>query len=86
MLSGDDGVHAVAFDAVVITAAPSLLSLSLTVGETNVNLNWTGGAAPFVVEGTDTFPALWSGVVTTGVQSATLPITNASRFFRVRGS
>ena len=86
MLSGDDGVHAVAYDAVVITAAPPPISLSIARAGTNVNLSWTGGAAPFVIERTDLLPAAWSGVVTSGVQSATIPVTNAGRFFRVRGS
>ncbi|MSU56932.1 MAG: hypothetical protein EXS35_01905 [Pedosphaera sp.] len=86
MLSADDGVHAVAYDAVVIAAAPPPISLAIARAGTNANLNWTGGAAPFVIERTDTFPAAWSGIVTTALQSATIPITNASRFFRVRGS
>ena len=87
MLSADDGVHAVAYDAVVITVVPPPISLTIARAGTNVNLNWTGGTAPFVVEHTDTLPpGIWNGVVTTGLQSATIPITNASRFFRVRGS
>ena len=86
MLSADDGIHAVAYDAVVITAAPPPVSLTIARVGTNVSLNWTGGGAPFVVERTDLFPASWSGVVTTALQSATIPITNTSRFFRVRGS
>ena len=86
MLSADDGVHAVAFDAVVITATPPPIALAIARAGTNVNLSWTGGTAPFVIERTDSLPASWNGIVTTGVQSVTLPITNASRFFRVRGS
>ena len=86
ILSADDGVHAVAYEAVVITAALPPITLAVTRAGTNASLNWAGGTPPFVVERTDLFPATWNGVVTTGVQSATLPITNASRFFRVRGS
>jgi hypothetical protein len=86
MLGADDGVHAVAYDAVVITAAPPPITPVITLAETNVNLNWTGGTPPYVVERTGLFPAIWSGVVTTSQQSATLPITNASSFFRIRGS
>lgn len=86
MLSAADGVHAITYDAVVITAAPTQVSLTIALAGTNVILNWSGGTPPFVVERTDSFPVTWIGVVTTGVQSATLPVTNASRFFRVRGS
>ena len=86
MLSADDGIHAVAYDAVVITATPPPISLTIARAGTNVNLSWTGGSAPFVIERTDSLPAAWNSVVTTGVQSATLPLTNTSCFFRVRGS
>jgi hypothetical protein len=86
MLSSDDGVHAVAYDAVVITVGPPPISLAISRSGTNVNLNWTGGSLPFVIERTDSFPPSWNGIVTTSLQSATIPITNASRFFRVRGS
>lgn len=86
MLSADDGVHAVAYDAVVITAAPPPISVTISHTGTNVNLNWTGGTPPFAIERADLLPPAWNGVVTTSLQSATIPITNASRFFRVRGS
>jgi len=85
-LSGDDGVHAVAYDVVVIASAPPPISLAIARAGTNVSLNWTGGVAPFVVERTDSFPPTWNGVVTTSLQSLTIPITNTSRFFRLRGS
>lgn len=86
MLSADDGVHAIAYDAVVITVTPPPISLAIARTGTNVSLNWAGGTSPFVIERTDSFPATWNGVVTTSLQSATIPITNASRYFRVRGS
>jgi hypothetical protein len=89
MLSGEDGVHAVAYDAVVITvnaAPPVPILLSIIRSGASVNLNWTGGTPPFVIQRTDSFPPAWNGVVTTSLQSATIPMTNAGRFFRVRGS
>ena len=88
MLSADDGVHAVAFDAVVITAAAAQAPVSLTIAlvGTNVNLNWTGGNAPFVIEQADSVTGAWSSVVTNAQPFFTLPITSASRFFRLRGS
>ena len=54
---------------------------------TNASLSWTGGSAPFVVEQTDLLPASsWSGVVTTSLQTASVPLTSTNRFFRVRGN
>ena len=86
MLSADDGVHAVAYDAVVITARQSL-TLNLALVGTNVSLSWTGGVSPFVVEQTDFLPASsWSGVVTTSLQTASVPLTSSNSIFRVRGN
>ncbi|HEX5220295.1 MAG TPA: hypothetical protein VFZ59_12060 [Verrucomicrobiae bacterium] len=86
MLSGSNGVHAVAYDAVVITAT-SAINLNVTRAGPNVNLTWTGGVAPFVVERSSTLPATsWSGVLTTSVQNASIPITPGTAFFRVRGN
>jgi hypothetical protein len=84
-LSADDGVHAVAYDAVQITVGDAI-QLAITRGGTNVNLTWTGGAPPYVVQRTDALPVgVWSSVLTTSVQSATVPVTNTGGFFRVQG-
>lgn len=86
MLSASNGVHAVAYDAVVINVS-SAITLNVSRSGANMNLNWTGGTAPFVVERSSTLPAIsWSGVVTTSVQSASVPITPGNAFFRVRGN
>ena len=85
-LSADDGVHAVAYDAVVITVT-NAINVSIARAGTNVNLSWTGGTAPFVVQGTGALPAgSWSDVVTTSLQNASVPMTNATEFFRVKGN
>ncbi len=85
MLSADDGVHAVAYDAVVITVS-QIISIAFTRQGTNLNLSWTGGTPPFVVERTGILPASsWSGVATTSLQTASVPITSTNGFFRVRG-
>ena len=86
MLSADDSIHAVAYSAVVITVS-EVISLTITNGGTNVNLNWTGGSPPYVLQQTLVFPAnAWSGVVTTSTQNATVPrTTNGNTFFRVYG-
>ena len=83
-LSADDGVHAVAYDAAVFTVT-NFVSLSIARAGTNVNLNWLGGTAPYVVQQTGILPTnSWSGVVTTSLQNATLPLTNRTEFFRIR--
>jgi len=83
MLSADDGVHAVAYDAVVITVT-SGLTVSISIMGTNAGLNWNGGSAPFVVEATPGLPAVWSGVTTTASPSASVPLGPGNAFFRVR--
>jgi hypothetical protein len=84
-LSADDGVHAVAYDAVVITVINGI-HVSLTLAGTNANLTWTGGSPPYVVQWTQTLPAAsWSDLVTTSLNSTNLPMTNTAGFFRVRG-
>ena len=61
MLSVSDGVHAVAYDAVVITVS-SGITLALAHVGPNVNLAWTGGLPPFVVEWVGALPtSSWSG-------------------------
>jgi len=86
MLSAADGVHAVAYDAVVITVFPTI-SLTIARAGANVNLTWTGGLPPFVVERANALPASsWSGVLTTSVQNASVPMVGSAGFFRVRGN
>jgi hypothetical protein len=51
-----------------------------------VILSWTGGTAPFVVQETGALPAgSWSNVVTTNVQSVSLPVMGTPDFFRIQG-
>jgi hypothetical protein len=85
MLSADDSVHSVAYDAVVITVSPSI-ALTMSRTGTNLSLTWTGASPPYVVEKSSGLgPATWQTVVTTNGQSARVPISGASGFFRVRG-
>jgi hypothetical protein len=84
-LSANDGVHAVAYDAVVITVANGI-TVSIAPAGTNVNLSWVGGSPPYVVQGMESLPASsWSDLVTTSANSTDLPITNATGYFRVKG-
>lgn len=83
-LSASNGVHAVAYDAAVITVTAGI-PLSITRSGSFVNLNWSGGSPPFVVESSPALPAVaWSGVLTTSVQSASIPVAPGNAFFRVR--
>jgi hypothetical protein len=83
-LSADDGVHAVAYDAVVITLS-SAINLSMNCVGRVASLSWTGGSPPFVVERAETMPTgVWCGAATTIVQSVSLALTNQATFFRVR--
>ena len=84
-LSADDGIHAVAYDAAVITVT-NTINVSIARTGTNVNVSWTGGVAPFVVQQTAALPsAAWNSIVTTSVNSTNIPITNTTGFFRVMG-
>ena len=84
-LSASDGVHAVAYDAVVMTVT-NLINVSIARAGTNVNVSWVGGVAPYVVQQTGTLPVIsWSDLVTTSGTSTNLPMTNAAGFFRVKG-
>jgi hypothetical protein len=75
----------VAYDAAAYTAT-SAINQSIAVAGTNVILSWTGGTAPFVVQETGTLPAgSWSNVVTTNVQSLSLPVMDIPEFFRIQG-
>ena len=84
MLSADDTVHAVAYDAVVITVTSTIV-LSVGRSGTNLNLSWTGGSAPYVLERADSIGMSgWVPVLTNSGQNVTVPISGNSKFFRVR--
>jgi hypothetical protein len=84
-LSADDGVHAVAYDAVVISVTNVIQIAGVRAG-TNLNLTWSGGVAPYVVQRTGALPAgPWSDIVTTSIPSVNIPMTNTDGFFRVLG-
>jgi hypothetical protein len=86
MLSADNGVHAVAYDAVVFSVAQSIVLSAALVG-TNLNLSWSGGAAPFVIERSAGLSrAGWIPCMTSSVQTVSVPVLNADGFFRVRGN
>ncbi len=85
LFSADNALHAVAYDAVVVTVTP-VIRLAAERSGTNLALRWSGGAAPFRVErGTSFTPTNWSTVLTTNGTNATLPTNNNAAFYRVLG-
>jgi hypothetical protein len=85
MLSADDGVHAVAYDAVVITVSQAF-ALTVSRAGTNLNLAWSSGAPPYVVEQRESPVAgTWQTILTTNGQQALVPVSGTSGFLRVRG-
>jgi len=84
MLSADDGVHAVAYDATIVTVSQAL-SLSSRAAGTNMVFSWSGGSAPYSLERSDVLPAIsWTTVLTTNSQSAMLPVPAGNAFFRLK--
>ena len=91
MLSASNGVHTVAYDAVVVTVTnggPSLpngITLSVAPVGGSLDLSWTGGTPPFVVQqSTLPWSGSWSGVATTSLQHVTVPLTNGQAYFRIK--
>jgi hypothetical protein len=86
MLSANDSIHAVAYDAAVVTVTQGIW-VAVTGAGTNVAVAWTGASPPYVVQQAFALPANgWSAVATTSAQNATLPMTtNGNAFFRVQG-
>lgn len=84
MLSAVDGTHAVAYDAVKVTVSSDLRVFASAL-EGKIKVEWTHPAPQTVVEMASQIPgAAWTPVLTTAVQTATLPVTNAISFLRVR--
>jgi len=66
--------------------ATSMINLYGLLAGTNLNLSWSGGQSPFVIERTfNLSSASWSGVLTTATLNAAVPINSTNSFFRVRG-
>ena len=86
VLSAQDAVHAVAYDAVVVTVSAGI-TLTISRAGANANLTWAGGSPPFIVERADAPSAsFWSGVITTSLQSVSVPIMGNAGFLRVKGN
>jgi hypothetical protein len=83
MLSADDSVHAVAYDAVTVIVTQAL-TVAITCVGTNLNLAWSGGSPPYIVERVDVLPPTsWVPVLTNSASGAALPLGKTSGLFRV---
>ena len=84
MLAADDGVHAVAYDALQATIS-NHLSATINRAGPDANLTWTGSGPNSVVEQSFALGAIpWTPVLTTAVHAATIKLTNQTTFFRIR--
>lgn len=85
-LSADDGVHAVAYSTVNLTVTQALTLAIASLG-TNVQLSWTGGSPPYVVERSDAIHgAAWVPIITNNTSSAVLPVPGPVAYFRLRSN
>ena len=57
--------------------APSLIADDLV-------LNWSGGTAPFIIQGKSSLTDAWIDLKTTAERSAKIPLAGFNRFFRVK--
>ena len=84
-LSAADGIHAVAYDAVMMSVTNGI-TVSIALTGTNANLSWAGGSPPYDVQWAGALPANpWHDLVTTSATSVNVPVTNITGFFRVIG-
>jgi hypothetical protein len=85
MLSANDQLHPVGYDAVVITVLDPLV-MTISRSGTSVNLSWTGGRAPYVLEKMAALsPAGWQPWLTNNGGTVLLPAHEPSAFFRLQG-
>ena len=69
----------------VVLIAGNPITMTAAVLGPEVQLAWSGGAPPFLLERSDTLqPGSWSPILTTDSRKACLPIHGAGAFFRVR--
>jgi hypothetical protein len=84
MLSADDGVHAVARDAVVYNVV-SQFSITISRAGPDARIDWIGGTSPYVLEtATDLNAINWSVVSTNTGTGVTVPISPYAGYYRVR--
>lgn len=84
MFSADDGAHAVAYDALVVTVLDAI-RLSFSRSGTNISLRWQGGTPPYYVETAPSLTSItWTTILTTNGTNVNVPMNGTSGFFRIR--
>ena len=86
MFSADDGVHAVAYDAAVVTVTAGITAWLERADPTTATLRWTGGSPPYTVEVATKWPPMeWQSLAASSAASVTVPLTLERQYLRVRG-
>lgn len=85
LLGASNGLHTTAYDAVVFTVINGI-RLAIERTPSNAVLRWTGGAPLYSVEAATSLPSTnWTTLDTLSATNLGLNLTNAARFFRIRG-
>lgn len=61
---------------------PTLSKPTVTGGD--IQIGWTGGTAPYLVQWSPTLPGTWMNLVATNGTSVTVPVVGGSGYFRVQ--
>lgn len=84
MLSADDGIHAVAYDAIHVNVFSDLIA-TIVRSASGADLTWNGSSASYVVEQATNLTAPdWTSVLTTSAHATTIQFTNQMAFYRIR--
>ena len=67
-----------------LAAPPAAISVAATLANGDVKLSWTGGTAPFLVQGATTLGGAWTDIVTTSASEVTIPAVGPAAFLRVQ--
>jgi hypothetical protein len=83
LLSASNGVHAVAYDAMIVTVEDTI-RLNVARNGTSLTLSWAGGRPPYTLQSAGELPPTqWSSVLTTNGTNALIPTPTARRFYRL---
>jgi hypothetical protein len=67
-----------------LVAPPSAISAAASLVNGDVKLSWTGGTAPFLVQGATTLGGAWTDIVTTSANEVTIPAVGPAAFLRIQ--
>ena len=83
MLSASNGVHAVVYDAVILTVQDTI-QLSIARDGADLAISWVGGRPPYTLQSATELPASqWSSVVTTNGTNISISTSAGRRFYRL---